>query len=230
MYEKASIVSDTSLTSEPYDSDIALKQNVPPMSTLNMFYTTSRLNATIHSGTDSSTPQYYLESTTFSLKPSLYLREGDSKKSPMVAFAQTNWALRNLTIGLGDYEKNAPADLTSERLLRDKNTLRRSDYHVTIWIDAENGSQQPKTLTWRKDKSALGKTVYVCIDQDGFVQGRLRSGGLFNWKKAGEIDVSDNLSQDEKRLFLLSAGGVWALEGLNYRSIGRGYEKGSSSV
>lgn len=230
MYEKASLVSDASLTSEPYDSDIALKQNVPPMSTLNMFYTTSRLNVTLHSGSGSTTPHYYLESTTFSLKPSLYLREGNSKKFPMVAFAKTNWGLRNLTIGLGDYEKNAPADLTSEKLLREKNIFRRSDYHVTIWTDAANGGKQPKSLTWRKDKSTVGKTVYVCVDQDGVVQGRLRSGGMLNWKKAGEIDVSENLSRDERSLFLVSAGGVWALEGLNYRSIGRGYEKGSSSA
>ena len=230
MYQKASLDSDVTSINEPYDSDIALKQNVPPMSTLNMFYTTSRLNATLHSGSDSSTPEYYLESTTIAIKPSLYLREGDSKKSPMVAFARTNWALRNMTIGLGDLKRDPPADLTSERLQREKNTLRRSDYHVTIWVDAENGVQQPKTLTWRKDKSALGRTVYVCVDQDGIVQGRLRSGGLFNWKKAGEIDVSDNLSRDEKSLFLVSAGGVWALEGLNYRSMVRGYDKDSSSA
>lgn len=148
----------------------------------------------------------------------------------MVAFAKTNWGLRNLIIGLGDYEKSDPAELTTERLLRDKNIIRRSDYHVTIGVAAGSDGQQPKTLTWRKDKYAPSRTVYVCIDQDGIVQGRLRSDGMFNWNKAGEIEVSDNLSQDEKRLFPVSAGGVWALEALNYRSIGRGYEKTQSSA
>ncbi|KAJ2983845.1 hypothetical protein NQ176_g391 [Zarea fungicola] len=86
--------------------------------------------------------------------------------------------------------------------------------------------KQPRTLTWRKDRSASFKTVYACIDdEDGSVVGRLRSGGMFNWKKGGEIDVLDSLTESQRRLFLVAAGGIWALEALNYQSLERGFDK-----
>ena len=217
----------SSLPDELQDAGVWDKHGHGPMTTLSMYYTTSRTNVTIHDGSSSSPTLYYLESDVFTRKPCLYLRQGDSKSSPMVAFVKARWTMRQMMIGLGDYHKHAAGaasegeDQVWEKLEREKNNFRRSDYHVTILGDGG----ETKTLSWRKDKSASFKTVYVCVDQDDKVVGRLRSGGMFNFKKGGEIDVSDSLTETERVMLLAAAGGIWGLEAFNYQSLNRGFDK-----
>lgn len=238
MSETASIATNVTLIGDAQDADGWSFKGAAPMTTLNMYYTTSRTNVTIHDGPSSSPALYYLESHALSRTPSVFLRHGDSKSAPMVAFVNTRWTARQMVIGLGDsksQKQQHPDDQALDKMCRERNNFRRSDYHVTVLSDDDDeggggasggATKQPRTLTWRKDRSASFKTVYACIDdEDGSVVGRLRSGGMFNWKKGGEIDVLDSLTESQTRLFLVAAGGIWALEALNYQSLERGFDK-----
>lgn len=200
-------------------------QEMPPMTVLNMFYTTSRLNATLHEG-DASTPAlYYLESSILARKPSLFLRKGGKKSSPMVSFVKASWALRHMMVGRGDCKKDTDWEQKVDKVMREKGVWHRSDYKVTILGDSAQGEPPETTLILRKDMSHTFKTVYTCVDEHNNVLGYLHSGGMLNWKKGGEIGVANGLTETQKELFLAAAGGVWGLEALNYRSIGRGFEK-----
>lgn len=199
------------------------KQAAIPLRTFNMYYTTSRLNVTIHEGDSSSRPLYYLESKVFTTSPGLYLRRGGKKSDPMVAFVKARWMSRQMILGLGDCTAhNGEGAQAWETMSREKNNFRRSDYHVAV-LGTDGGVA--RLLTWQKDRSKLWKTVYTCVDESGQVVGKLRSGGMFNMNKGGEIDLSETLGESDTELLLAAAGGIWGLEAMNYQSILGGFGK-----
>ncbi|KAJ3495423.1 hypothetical protein NLG97_g3406 [Lecanicillium saksenae] len=215
-FDNAATMTNTSLAPAISDLGDSESANIP-MRTFNMYYTTFRLSATIHMGDSSSLPLYFLESSVFTTSPSLYLRRGGKKSSPMVSFVKARWTSRQLILGLGDCTTGGNEGAQAwDTLSREKSNFRRSDYHVTVL--SRDGSKGMRSLTWQKDKSKRFRTVYACLDENGQVVGRLRSGGMFNWKKAGEIDLAETLGESDTELLLAAAGGIWGVEAMNYQT------------
>ena len=202
---------------------VAEQTKTMPMDTYNLFYTTSRLNGTLHRG-DSDTPaEYYLQLKLMTIrKPQLYLRKGDAKSSPTIGVCKFQWTSRHTLIAHGDYEKHEEATNWNE-LHRDKNGLRRSDYSISI--GEKDGIQSPINLLWRKDRSKAVATVYDCVDDNGTVVAKLRSGGGLNWKKGGEFEIASSLGETVKEWLLLSALGLWTWEAFDYQSLRQGYDE-----
>ena len=196
----------------------------------NMYYTTSRLNVTLHEG-DSSTPAtYYLESDCSLTKSLVFLRRGNAKISPMVAFAKMPLTSRHIQLGKGDYSRQKAEDgIVWEELHRDKNCFRRSDYQFTT-TDGNDELGKRQEFNWRKDREKCAKTVYECLDGSGRTVARLFSGGALNWKKGGEVEVLEDLDEQLRETVLLSALAVWFQEALCYQSWLKGYSGSSEAA
>ena len=192
----------------------------------NMYYTFSRLNVTLHQG-DSSTPAtYYLESDCGLTKYLLYLRRGDAKTSPMIAFAKMPLTSRHIQLGKGDYhQQKADDQIRWEELHRAENCFRRSDYRFST---EELG--KPEEFDWRKDRGKVAATVYDCVDRSGRTVGRLLSGGALNWKKGGEIEVLEGLDERLRERVLVSGLAIWFQEALSYQSWLKGYSSSGEAA
>lgn len=139
----------------------------------------------------------------------------------MINFAKYQPLSRNVQLGKGDYTKRPKSQLASEQLRRDKNFLRRSDYHFTTAEGSRTGDKT--TLCWCKNKQKLARTIYNCVDEDGEVVARLFGGGMINVAKAAEVDILMGLEQGLEEFLLMSALAVWAMEAMALRSILPGY-------
>ncbi|KAK3173418.1 hypothetical protein OEA41_006747 [Lepraria neglecta] len=203
---------DTGDTSEPASE---------AMTKYNMYYTASRLNLTLHDGPPSTPAIYYMESDCSLSKLLLLLRRGDAKTSPMVAFAKLPLTSRHMQIGKGDCGKDAGDQIVWEELHREKNLLFRSDYHFGTSEGDESGKRAE--FDWRKNQKKLGKTVYDCLDRGGRTVAKMFSGGGLNWKKGGEVEVLEELDEGLKEVLIVSALAIWAMEGLNYKSLFQGF-------
>ena len=199
-------------------------QEVPPsqdMLKYNAYYTTSRSNATLHLGNAFSPAIYYLESELFTLKPWLFLRKGDSKKSPMVSFVRFHLMSRHMLVGRGDCQKDSELTVNWETLERERNILFKSGYGFSTVEGSENG--ELRRFTWNKVELVTAATIYECVNESGTVVGKLRSGGLFNWKKGGEMEVMKTLDEGLREIILATAMGVYFMEFVNYKSLRAGY-------
>lgn len=189
----------------------------------NMYYTTSRLNVTLHEGQSSTPATYYLESDCSLTKCLLYLRRGNSKTSSMVAFTKSSLTTRHIQMGKGDYHQEKAGDqIAWEELHREKNSFRRSDYQFsTIEGNEELGKREE--FDWRKDRAKRATTVYDCVDRSGRTVAKLFSGGVLNWKKGGEVEVLKGLDEQLRETVLMSALAIWFQEALCYQSWLKGY-------
>ncbi|KAI1339654.1 hypothetical protein F5Y15DRAFT_381615 [Xylariaceae sp. FL0016] len=193
-----------------------------------LYYTTSRLNVTLHLGSSSNPATYYCETQLKLKSPQLLLRRGDAKTSPMVSFARLQTTSRHMLLGKGDYNALSKDEIAWEELHREKNALKCSDY--TFSTKVGGGAGGTAAFRWRKDTSKTWSTVYDCVDERERVVARLFSGGMFNFKKGGEVDVVvEGLSQDLEECLLMSSLAIWSFEALDYHSILQGYESGNQS-
>lgn len=189
------------------------------MKTYKMYYTTSRMNVKLHLGSSSEPCVYYGETSILTSKPNIQLRLGDSKSSPMVAFARVHVITRNIGLGLGNFQKDAERILVWEDMRRKKLRLVRSDYEFET--PAELGPR--RTYGWRVDKH-MTKTIYRCVDDARQNVANLLSGGMANWRKGGEIEMAEGLEKRLEELLIVSALAIWAAEA--GWSVFPGYSKG----
>lgn len=178
------------------------------MKKYNAYYTTSRTNIKLDLGSSSEPCVYYGESTFLTNKPQIQLRSGDSKSSPMVAFAKIHLTSRHVLLGSGDCQKDPEQSLVWEEMRRDKSRLQRGDYQFGTSV----GLGPRKTYSWRVEKH-LTKTVYRCVDDAGHIIASMLSGGMFNWRKAGEMEIAEGL-EDRRlgELLIVSALAIGWLE------------------
>ena len=196
----------------------------------NMYYTTSRLNATLHEGPSSTPATYYLESDCAWTKCLLYLRRGNAKTSSMVAFAKSSLTTRHIQMGKGDYRQQKAEDqINWEELHREKNTFRCSDYQFST-VEGKDGLGKREEFDWRKDRTKRATTVYDCLDRSGRTVARLLSGGMLNWKKGGEVEVLEGLDEQLRETVLMSALAIWFQEALCYQTWLKGYSGSSEAA
>jgi len=158
----------------------------------------------------------------------LALRAGDSKKSPMVAFAKlASMTGKHNSIGLGDFTegKEGVGNLVYEELTREKCVFWRSDYRFS----AEIGKGRNK-YHWRKDMSKSISTSYECVEEGGRVMARMYSGGALNWKNAGSIEIAEATEKGLEELLIVSALGIWAVEGIMGWSLVKSEGKGEEQT
>ncbi|RYP21389.1 hypothetical protein DL765_002290 [Monosporascus sp. GIB2] len=187
-----------------------------------MFYTVAYFNGYIHTVWSQNHASYFFQWRSWSLSsPQLILRRGGSRKGPMINFAKYHHLSRTIQLGKGDYTKQPKSQLAWEEMRREKNFLRRSDYHFTTAEGSKTGDKM--TFRWRKNKQKSLRTVYNCVDEDGREVARLFSGGVVNVAKAAEIDLLLGLEQGLEEFLLMSALAVWAMETMWLRSILPGY-------
>lgn len=206
---------DTGDTSEPASEG---------MTKYNMYYTTSRMNLNIHDGPRSTPAIYYMESACSMSKLLLFLRRGDAKTSPMVAFAKLLMTSRHMQIGKGDCRSHAGEQIVCEELRREKNILACSDYHFGTSEGDDSGNRAE--FDWRKNRHKWAKTVYDCVDGDGRTVAKMFSGGGLNWQKGGEIEVLEELDGGLQEMLIVSALAIWTMEALNYKSLLQGFSSG----
>ena len=197
------------------------------MKTYYMYYTTSRTNVKLRLGSSSGPCIYYGETSflTTMTKPQIQLRSGDSKSAPMVAFAKVHYTSRHMQLGTGDYQRDPEESLVWEEMRREKFMLQRSDYEFDYTSAAGHGSK--RTYGWRVEKHYM-KTVYECVDDAGQVVARLRSGGMYNWSKGGEIDVADGLETRLEHLLVVGAVAIFTAEAC--WSVFPGYKSGQGGA
>lgn len=205
--------------------------NATAMKAYKLYYTLSRLNITYHLSSSSSaeTANYYGESHWAGFvtgRPQLILRLGDAKTSPIIAAAKLNKTSKDIQLCLGDYENDDEGKVVWEDMRRDKTRLLRGDYTISTSLGSVDGVR--RTYNWRRDAEKAVRTVYNCVNDKGEVMARMASGGMLNWKKAGEIDVAEGLEDAMETLLLVGASGIFFAEA--GWSFGRGYEKGSTST
>ena len=140
----------------------------------------------------------------------------------MVAFTRLHITSRDLEIGSGDYKDDA----VFERMRREKFRLVRSDYEFDTALGSPSSSR--RTFGWRREKGNMTSTVYQCVDDKGQTIVNLRSGGFFNWKKGGEIEVVEGLQKELEELLLASALGIFVAEA--GWSVFQGYESGKKEA
>ncbi|KAL8879081.1 MAG: hypothetical protein Q9192_008309 [Flavoplaca navasiana] len=201
------------------------------MTKYHMYYTTSRMNVTLHKG-DASTPAlFYVQINCSLTKAHVCLRRGNTKTSPMVAFAKVFMTSRHMQLGKGDYHRQQQTDnqIALDDLRRAKNLFCRSDYQFSTAQGSDNLDKKAE-FDWRKDRSKIAKTAYECRDSSGRTVAKMFSGGAFNWSKGGEIEVADDLDEELTEMMLMSALAIWFMEALAYQSILRGYPSGSGST
>ena len=196
----------------------------------NMYYTASRLNVTLHEGKSSTPATYYMESDCSLTKCMLFLRRGDAKTSSMVAFAKMPLTSRHMQMARGDYyQQKAENQIAWEQLHRAENCFRRSDYQFsTLEGNGEPGKREE--FDWRKDRGKRAATVYDCLDRSGRTVAKLFSGGAFNWKKGGEIEVLEGLDEHLRETVILSALAIWFHEACCYQSWLKGYSGSSEAA
>lgn len=196
--------------------------------TYNVYYTTSRLNAKLHLGSASGPCDYYAESKLLTTRPSFLLRVGNSKSAPVVASAKLAYLDRNILLGCSDSQSNtSPVDLTWEVMRRKHNRLVRSDYDFETSIGASMPGKRTR-YKWQVTNEKLEhyfKTLYCCFDDQGRVVASMRSGGMTNFRKGGEIDIAQSLDKGLEYLLVVSAMAIWAAEA--GWSVFQGYESGS---
>ena len=199
------------------------------MKTYKLYYTLARLNVTLHlsSSTSAEPATYYAETCWGGFvtnKPQLILRHGGTKTSPIVAAAKLHTTSKDIQLCLGNYENDHEKKVVWEDMRRDKTRMLRGDYVFSTAIGSADGV--PRTYSWKRDTEKMGRTVYNCVNDQGEVVAKVASGGFFNWKKAGEIDIAEGLEEAMETLLLVGAGAlIFAEAGW---SVGRGYEKGST--
>ena len=187
-----------------------------------MYYTTSRCNVTLHLGLSSSSspPTYYGKCSICAYvtnKPHIQLKAGETRSAPVVAAAKLHTTSRNIQLGVG-----GPAgSIVWEDMRREKLRLKRSDYEFDTSL-AEAGTQ--KSYSWGREK-VMARTVYKCMDDEGKVVATLSSGGMVNWKKAGEIEVVEGMDKPLEQLLILGALAIWYAEA--GWSLRQGYKSGS---
>ncbi|RYP80647.1 hypothetical protein DL770_006137 [Monosporascus sp. CRB-9-2] len=216
------------------DDDAILEPAKSSLKKYHLYYTASRLDAGLHLGSSASPATYYFETHMSLTSPQLLLRGGDSKSAPMVNFARLRTTSRHILLGGGDYHALVQArkqhQIAWEELRRDKNMLRRSDYRFSTAKGSGGGSGtgcRRAEYRWCKDRGKALKTVYDSLDEDGRIVARLLSGGVFNWKKGGEIDVLEGVDEGLEGYLIMSALAIWVMEAFEYQSLLQGY--GSSN-
>ena len=196
------------------------------MKTYNIYYTTSRLNAKLHLESASGPCTYYAESKLLTTKPSFLLRAGNSKSAPVVASAKLAYLDRNILLGCGDSQSEISENLTWEVMRRGQMRLMRSDYEFETSIGTSVPGERTR-YRWQVTKENLEhyfKTLYRCFDDRGRIVASMRSGGMTNLRKGGEIDIAQNLEKELEDLLVVSALGIWAAEA--GWSVFQGYESG----
>ncbi|KAI1244567.1 hypothetical protein MGN70_014442 [Eutypa lata] len=190
-----------------------------------LYYTTSRLDARLHLGSSTSPASYYFESKMALSSPQLFLRRGTDATAPVVNFARLQSTSRHILLGAGSYTKQAAemGRVAWEELRREKNLMHRSDYHFSTGVADDNNNGKKTAFCWRKNKDRILRTVYECVDENGNSVARLFSGGAFNWRKGGEIDTAEGLSQALEEYLIMSALAVWVMEAFDYQSLLNGY-------
>lgn len=199
-----------------------------------MYYTTSRTNVTFHLGraSESSPALYYLETKALGTGPQLLLRRGATKNDPIISYGRIPVfsSGQKMFMANGDPTGKKMDDLEPQcqLLRREKNMFRRSDYRVSF---------QGREFGWRKDKSRHLKTVYDCVEftggdedngENAQVIARLFSGGAFNFKKGGELELLESSvegNQDLESFLVMAAAGIWVFEAGYYRSLLQGFDK-----
>ncbi|RYP80974.1 hypothetical protein DL769_002191 [Monosporascus sp. CRB-8-3] len=208
-------------TFEPYEG--AWEAVQPGFKKYHMRYTTSRMNVRMHLNSPSAPATYYLQTRVTLKSPQLLLRRGGEKTSPVVSFGRLQNTSRHALLGKGDCQKQPEELLVWEELRREKNVFRRSDYQFGTSEGSRTGGRAE--FFWRKDREKVLMTVYDCVDEDGRVVASMRSGGAFNWKRAGEIDIRDGLDQGLEEFLLISALTIWIYEAFAYQSLLQGFSK-----
>ena len=198
-----------------------------------LYYKIGWVDGTLHLGSSKTPPLYFFQSKMSLSSPQLFLRRcipgEDEKSGPVVNFARIRTTSRHMVMGTGAYSKQADdaGQIAWEELTRDKNSLRRSDYHFNTSAGDNSELGNKKTsFCWRKNMDKKLSTVYECIKEDGIVVARLFSGGAFNWKKGGEFDVAEGLNKELEEYLIMSALAIWAMEALNYQSLLSGFSEG----
>ena len=222
------MANQTTLSQELSSFDEVRQQSLSnAMKTYNIYYTTSRLNARLHLGSASGPCTYYAESKLLTTKPSFLLRAGSSKSAPLVASAKLACLDRNILLGCSDSQSNnSPVNLTWEVLRRNHMRLVRSDYEFETSIGASTPGKRTR-YRWQVTKENLEhyfKTLYCCVDDQGRVVASLRSGGMTNLRKGGEIDIAQSLEKGLEDLLVVSALGIWVAEA--GWSVFQGYQSG----
>ncbi|KAF2236973.1 hypothetical protein EV356DRAFT_497242 [Viridothelium virens] len=191
------------------------------MKTYNMYYTASRTNVTLHLGSSSTPSSYYAGTALMTASPSVRLHSGD-QSGPVLSIAKFRWTSRHSHLALGDPDKEPETgDQTVwEKMTREKNVLRRSDYTFATSAGSDLGKR--REFRWSKDTGKLMSNVYNCLDQEGQVVASMLSGGFFNWKKGGEIEIDDGLSKELQELLIVSALGIWCAEACSAMTKGYG--------
>jgi len=210
---------------DPQDIDSVFKRAPEGFKKYNMYYTTSRLDVRLHLGPSTTPAIYYAESRLRLGSPQLLLRRGDAKTAPTTNFAKFRLTSRHILLGKGDYTNQSSDQIAWEELHREKNLMRRSDYHFGTTEGSATGERA--TFTWHKDMGKTLKTVYDCVEDGGRVVARLLSGGALNARKGGEIDVIEGLDQGLEEYLIMSAVAIWAMEALDYQSLLQGFESSS---
>ena len=199
------------------------------MKTYKLYYTLARLNVTFHlSSSTSAEPATYYGETCWggyvTNKPQVILRHGGTKTSPIVAAAKLHTTSRDIQLCVGNYENDHEKKVVWEDMRRDKNRMVRGNYVFSTAIGSIDGV--PRTYNWKRDTEKVGSTVYNCVNDQGEVLAKVASGGMLNWKKAGEIDIVEGLEEAMETLLLVGAGSIiFAEAGWSCWS---GYEKGST--
>jgi hypothetical protein len=132
-----------------------------------------------------------------------------------------------MRVALGPPAKGESDDLNQqdhtqwETVHREKNVFRCSDYVFETSVGSSDGLK--KGYRWQKDRSKWFSTVYTCVDDQGRQLARMLSGGAFNWKKAGELEMEEDLPKELEELLTVGALGIWVAEGCSsyYRGYGR---------
>ena len=194
------------------------------MKTYNMFYTPSRTNVTLHLDSSSSSPPlYYASVTVMAIYPTVQLHRGD-RSGPIASTAKFRWTSRHVHLGLNDPNgKPGSTDgMAWEEMSREKNCLHRSDYVLATSVGSTTGKKMG--YRWRQDRSKLVSNVYRCEDDEGRVIGSMLSGGYFNWKKGGEIEMEEGLQKELEELLIVGALAIWVEEAAG--SVWKGYGSG----
>lgn len=198
------------------------EQPAGSMTKYSMYYTPSRLNVSLHESRSPTPAKYYVQSKiSFIDKPKLLMRKGDAKISPVVAFSVISAMPHHLEIGKGNFLQGSEDQVVRQYLLREKGLTHRSDYRLGISTDPE--AAKIVELRWRKDMEKVARTAYDCVNEDGKVMAKMLSGGAFNWKKGGEVEVAENLDQGLKETLIISAMAIWALEAMALQSLLKGF-------
>ncbi|KAI9713961.1 MAG: hypothetical protein M1820_000691 [Bogoriella megaspora] len=180
------------------------------MKVYSMYYTAFKNNVKLYLGSSSDPCTYYGKTTVMTKNPTIQLRSDDSPAGLTVAFAKFSWVSRHILLGSGDNARIAEDKIVWEKMNREKNKLRRSHYVFSTSVGSESGAR--REYRWRRDMDRLASTAYKCVDDQGDVVANMLSGGFFNWKKGGEIELADGVPKDLEELLIVGALAIWVAE------------------